>query len=81
MLAAALLSRPEERHSYYPVDIWAYLNSVPQGKLKSEQKGAGIGGMDSGRSYGFPWIYLSRSKQSLCSPALTRQTKDSIWRY
>jgi hypothetical protein len=31
-MLAAFLSRPEERHSHYPEDIWAYLNSVPPGE-------------------------------------------------
>jgi len=28
-MLAALLGQPEEQHSHYPDDIWAYLNSVP----------------------------------------------------
>lgn len=31
-MLAAFLSQPEERHSHYPEDVLAYLNSVPPGK-------------------------------------------------
>ncbi len=30
-MLAAFLGQPEEQHSHYPDDIWAYLNSVPSG--------------------------------------------------
>jgi hypothetical protein len=30
-MLAAYLGQPEEQHSHYPDDIWAYLNSVPPG--------------------------------------------------
>jgi len=30
-MLAAFLGQPEEQHSHYPDDIWAYLNSVPPG--------------------------------------------------
>jgi hypothetical protein len=30
-MLAAFLGQPEEQHSHYPDDIWAYLNSVPLG--------------------------------------------------
>jgi hypothetical protein len=30
-MLAAFLGKPEEQHSHYPDDIWAYLNSVPPG--------------------------------------------------
>ena len=30
-MLAAFLGQPEEQHSHYPDDIWAYLNSVPAG--------------------------------------------------
>jgi hypothetical protein len=30
-MLAAFLGQPEEQHSRYPDDIWAYLNSVPSG--------------------------------------------------
>jgi hypothetical protein len=30
-MLAAFLGQPEEQHSHYPDDIWAYLNNVPSG--------------------------------------------------
>jgi hypothetical protein len=30
-MLAAFLGQPEEQHSHYPDEIWAYLNSVPSG--------------------------------------------------
>ena len=30
-MLAAFLGQPEEQHSHYPDDIWAYLNSIPSG--------------------------------------------------
>ena len=33
-MLAAFLGQPEEQHSHYPDDIWAYLNSVPLEQLR-----------------------------------------------
>lgn len=47
-MLAAFLGQPEEQHSHYPDDIWAYLNSVPPGAAsqasRKEQMVAGAAG-------------------------------------
>lgn len=35
---AAFLGQPEEQHSHYPDDIWAYLNSAPSGTGSQESR-------------------------------------------
>lgn len=37
-MLAALLGQPEEQHSHYPADVWAYLNSVPSGGASSRKR-------------------------------------------
>jgi hypothetical protein len=37
-MLAAFLGQPEEQHSHYPDDIWAYLNSVPSGATSSRKE-------------------------------------------
>ena len=37
-MLAAFLDQPEEQHSHYPDDIWAYLNSVPPGETSQASR-------------------------------------------
>ena len=37
-MLAAFLGQPEEQHSHYPDDIWAYLNSVPPGSASQTSR-------------------------------------------
>jgi hypothetical protein len=37
-MLAAFLGQPEEQHSHYPGDIWAYLNSIPSGEVSSRKE-------------------------------------------
>ena len=37
-MLAAFLGQPEEQHSHYPDDIWAYLNSVPTGAASQSSR-------------------------------------------
>jgi hypothetical protein len=49
MLAAFFLGQPEEQHSHYPDDIWAYLNSVPSGAHASRKEQMLAGWVAAGR--------------------------------
>jgi hypothetical protein len=48
-MLAALLGEPEEQHSHYPADIWAYLNSVPAGATSSRKEQLLVGWTAAGR--------------------------------
>ena len=48
-MLAALLGEPEEQHSHYPADIWAYLNSVPAGATSSRKEQLLVGWAAAGR--------------------------------
>ena len=37
-MLAAFFGKPEEQHSHYPDDIWAYLNSVPLGSASQTSR-------------------------------------------
>jgi hypothetical protein len=38
-MLAAFLGQPEEQHSHYPDDVWAYLNSVPPESASQTSRG------------------------------------------
>jgi hypothetical protein len=48
-MLAAFLGQPEEQHSHYPDDIWAYLNSVPSGAASSRKEQMLVGWIAAGR--------------------------------
>jgi hypothetical protein len=48
-MLAAVLGQPEEEHSHYPADIWAYLNSVPSGATSSRREQLLAGWAAAGR--------------------------------
>jgi hypothetical protein len=48
-MLAAVLGQPEEEHSHYPADIWAYLNSVPSGATSSRREQLLTGWTAAGR--------------------------------
>lgn len=48
-MLAAFLGQPEEQHSHYPDDIWAYLNSIPAGEASSRKERMMAGWAAAGR--------------------------------
>jgi hypothetical protein len=48
-MLAAFLGQPEEQHSHYPDDIWAYLSSVPSGAASSRKEQMVAGWVAAGR--------------------------------
>jgi hypothetical protein len=48
-MLAAFLGQPEEQHSHYPEDIWAYLNSVPPEAVSSRKEQMLAGWVAAGR--------------------------------
>jgi len=48
-MLAAFFGQPEEQHSHYPDDIWAYLNTVPSGEASSRKERMTAGWAAAGR--------------------------------